>query len=183
MNTTSTRTTSTRTPSTPAGVRTHRSASRPLGALMAVLGSIGMLLGLTADPAAAIVVDTDRPRISAQELDFGRNWALGAPINGGFLDWDLTNGIVTPQLTGNLYINNASGTCARMQLRYYDVSHVRLATRSGGTVCAPDGSLNRWSVNLSPYGSAFVTHVHVVLQVQNNNGTYSDVGSQGWFLN
>ncbi|AGZ39962.1 hypothetical protein [Actinoplanes friuliensis] len=134
------------------------------------------LVAATALPAHAVVVDTDRPKISLQELDFGLNWAGGAPLNGGHLNWDVAGGVTTPRLDGSLYINNAAGTCARMRLESYDANHAFINSRNGGTVCAPNGALHSWSVNFAAPGTADTTHVHVILQVQNAGGSYSDAG-------
>lgn len=146
-------------------------------AAVAGLAASAAVVTATALPAHAVVVDTDRPKLTFQQLDFGLNWnGLGAPLNGGHLDWDVAGGVTTPQLEGNLYINNAAGTCARMRLVSYDDDHIVINTRSGGTVCAPNGALHTYSVDFDAPGHADTTHVHVILQVLNTNGTYSDVG-------
>ena len=146
-------------------------------AAAAGIAASAALVTATALPALAVVVDTDRPKITLQQVDFGLAWnGLGAPLNGGHLNWDVAGGLTTPQLDGNLYINNAAGTCARMRLVSYDVNHVLINSRNGGTVCAPDGALHTYAVNFSAVGNANTTHAHVILQVLNPNGTYSDAG-------
>jgi hypothetical protein len=138
----------------------------------------GAMVLFSAMPAQAVIVSTDPVRISEQELDFGRNFVAGAPINSGDLDWDVTGGLVSPILNnGNIYINNASGTCARMRVETYDTNHVFLGYRNGGTVCATNGSLHSWSVNFAAPGHADTTHAHVILQVQTVGG-YLDVATE-----
>ena len=51
-----------------------------------------------------------------------------------------------------------------------------IADRNGGTVCAPDGGLHAWTVYFAAPAGASITHAHAVLQEQNSNGTFSDVG-------
>jgi hypothetical protein len=149
-------------------------ATRTLVGLAATVA----LVGLAAMPAQAVIVSTDAVRITEQQLDFGRNWVTGAPINSGDLDWDVTGGLVTPILNnGNIYINNAAGTCARMRVEAYDANHVLLTSRNGGTVCAPNGALHSWSVNFGAPGHANTEHAHVILQVQTAGGGYIDVAT------
>lgn len=139
----------------------------------------GVMVMASAMPAQAVIVSTDPIRITEQQLDFGRNWVAGAPINSGDLDWDVTGGLVSPILNnGNIYINNASGTCARMRLEVYDINHNFLASRNGGTVCAPNGALHSWSVNFAAPGHANTTHAHVILQVQTAGGGFVDVATE-----
>jgi len=159
-----------------------RLIARPLTGLATVAVAVGLAVGAAALPAHAVVVHTSHPKITAQHLDFGTNYTLGAPLNGGDLDWDVAGGLTTPRLTGKLYINNDAGTCARMRLKSYDENHVWINTRNGGTVCASDGSLHTWNVDFAAPGDPDTTHVHVILQVQNTNGTYSNVGTAYTYL-
>lgn len=154
--------------------------SRRLAAKLAPAAILAGLVMGSATPAGAVTLATDRPKITAQELDFGNNWVVNAPVNGGYLYWNFNNGIVTPRLTGKIYINNASGTCARMQLQYFDGS-TKLATKNGGTVCAPNGALNTWNVDMAPYSSALTDKVKVVLQVKTGS-TWSNVGTDTEYL-
>jgi hypothetical protein len=141
------------------------------------LAAVCLAVGLTATPAQAYA--DDLVKFTEQELDFGRNWVAGAPLNSGELAWDFIGFLVSPTLSnGNIYINNASGTCARMRLETYDANHVFLGYANDGRVCAPDGSLNSWSVNVSAPANFFTTHAHVILQVQTAGGGYLDVATQ-----
>ncbi|MET7419766.1 hypothetical protein [Dactylosporangium sp. NPDC005555] len=136
-----------------------------------------LAVGLAAAPANAVVVSTDPVKITEQELDFGGSpWILGAPVNSGVLGWDNTGGRKSAILSGTLYINNASGTCARMRLETYDAAHNLVNYRDGGTVCAPNGALNPFSVYFQTAADPSISHAHAILQVQNTGGTYTDVG-------
>lgn len=175
-------TTTTATTDTTASGRSRRSLASRLARLVPVAVAAGLSMGALADPAGAIVLDTDRPRITGQQLDFGTNWLAGAPLNGGYLKWDVTNGVVKPMLTGNLYINNAPGTCGRMQLQYFNSAGTKLATKNGALKCATDGSRHTFAIDMKPYSSSAITKVKVVLQVQQSSGSFGTIGSQYWYL-
>lgn len=144
-------------------------------AAVAALVAVGVS-GLAAAPASAW--SQDRPKITDAGIDFGTNWdTFGAPLNGGYLDWNTSGGVVTPHLTGNLYLKNSNGTCARMRMEYFDASHLLIATRNGGTVCATSNALHTWSVNLQPFGASNVFHVHVSTTVETTPGNFVAVGT------
>ena len=157
------------------------SSSRSARLVFAALAVATLAVGISTAPASAVPVSSDPIRITAQELDFGADpWTLGSP-NQGVLVWDVAGGNTTPILRGKIYINNAAGTCARMRVESYDINHVFINARDGGTVCAPDGALHRWSVNLAPAGHPDTTHAHVMLQVQ-TGATWSNVGTGSAWL-
>ncbi|MGI5182719.1 hypothetical protein ACQEVZ_41335 [Dactylosporangium sp. CA-152071] len=146
--------------------------------LLVVLTTAALMVGLSGVPAHAVLVSTDPIKITEQELDFGADpWMIGAPLNRAVLGWDNTNGLRSAILSGTLYINNASGTCARMRLESYDANHNLVNSRNDGTFCAPNGALHSRIVYFAAPASASITHAHAVLQVQNSNGTYSDAGT------
>ena len=150
--------------------------TRGFAGIGVIAAALSLTLCINVLPAHAVVVDTDRPRIPGTPLDFGTNWGVGGPLNGGYLTWDVAGGLTTPHLTGNLYINNAAGTCGRMRIESYDINFLYLNSVNGGTVCAPDNSRHTWSVNLFAPGDPDTTHVHVVIEVQNASGAYSTAG-------
>ena len=162
--------------------RTHR-RSRLLRWLAGGVASVSLALGI-AGPASAYPWDDDRPKLTNQGIDFGINWdGFGAPLNGGELHWHTdAAGNVRPHLVnGNLYLNNSSGTTARMQIDYYDAAHNHLATRYGGEVTAPDNALHAYSVDLDPYEAPNVFHVHVSTTTETATpGVFQVVGSAGF---
>ena len=91
--------------------------------------------------------------------------ATGSPI----LDWNNPFGsnLTTPRLTapGNLYIENANGVEARMQIVHYsNAAHSSLiATRNGGTKVGTGAFLDVFPITLGGVNST-ATHVHVNLQ-------------------
>ena len=129
--------------------RTRRSSSIIRWAAAAAAAA-GIALAAAA-PASAW--DNDRPRITNQGIDFGTNWdGFGAPINGGELHWHTeSNGNVDPHLVGNLYLNNSSGTRARMKIEYFDADHNEIGEEFGGIVDAPDNGLHTFAVDLEPF--------------------------------
>lgn len=135
------------------------------------------IASVAAAPASAYTID--RPKITDSGIDFGTNWdTFGAPLNGGYLYWNVNAaGVVTPHLTGNLYLKNSNGTCARMQIDYYDVAHNLITTKTGGRVCATSNALHTWSVNLQPFGANNVHHVHVSTTTETTPGVFQIVGT------
>jgi hypothetical protein len=140
------------------------------------LSVVGLAVGLTATPAQAY--STDLIKFTEQNVDFGRTFVVGAPLDSGELDWDVPVFQVIPHLhNGNIYINNAPGVCARMRLEIYDDDHDFLDYRDGGTVCASTGALHAWSVDFSAPASIYTAHAHVILQIQTTGGGYLDVAT------
>ena len=128
--------------------------------------ALGLALGagLTfAGPAHAVVVDTDRPKLTGTGYDFGGSTLVaGSPTSGGRLTFDLSAGKVHPRLTGTLHLNDADGTCARMRLEYRDKHDNALTDpRYGGTVCAEDDRHRRFSVDLDPFADHEIHNVRV----------------------
>ena len=158
------------------------SRSRVLRWLAGGIASLAIVFGV-AGPAAAFPWADDHPKLTNQGIDFGRNWdGFGAPINGGDLHWHYdVSGNVRPHLLGNLYLNNASGTTARMQIDYYDAAHRLIHTEYGGAVTAPDNALHSWSVDLDPYEAPNVFHVHISTTTETATpGVFQVVGTDGF---
>jgi hypothetical protein len=152
--------------------RTRRRRSPVIRGLAALAAAAGLALA-SASPALAWA--DDRPKITNQGIDFGLNWdGFGAPLNGGELHWHVdSDGDIDPHLVGNLYLNNASGTTARMRIDYYNAAHQWLNTSYGGEVTAPDNARHTYSVDLSPYEHPSAVHVHV--------STTTETGTPGEF--
>ena len=142
--------------------------------------------GWSTTTSATYSMDThsDAVKITEDGFDFGgSSWGIGQPSNDGFVTWSIVNGVVTPRLTGAIHINNSSGECARMNLRYLTESGSFIDSRAGGTVCSPDNSHNSWSVNLAPFGHRDIGQVQVQLQTLASNGSYLTAGSQTVSIN
>jgi hypothetical protein len=130
----------------------------------------------TAGPAnAAFIGGTDRPRISESGRDFGNNQFLGAPLNGGIINWHFepATGVITPWISGQLYVNNLSGDCAQIVVKYHDSAHNELDIRSSPRYCPSDNRSHQYTISISSYGDPDVDHVIVQL----TNGYSTVVGS------
>ncbi len=129
-------------------------------------------------PASATVLDTDHPKVTESHFDFGKNWAVGAPVNGGDLKWDLINGYTYPKVSGYLYLTDEE--CGRVKVSYYDDDggdHTYLGERTTGTYCAPGNGKTQWWVSLSSFSSLYVDHVHVSVQRLNSSGSWTTMGT------
>jgi len=121
----------------------------------------------------------DDVKITQNGVDFGSvGWGIGAPSGDGTMSWGLDEAQVEPDLDGAIHLNNSSGVCARMNLRYLTEGGAFLTERAGGTVCAPDNGHHVFTVNLSPYDSNKIGQVTVQLQTLSANGNWSTAGSQ-----
>jgi hypothetical protein len=121
---------------------------------------------------------SDAVKITEDGVDFGGSgFSFGQPVGDGWVSWGIVEGVVTPRLTGTVHLNNSSGECARMNLRYYTESGAYLTERAGGTVCAGDNGHHSWSVDLDPYASSQIGLVTVQLQTLASNGSYVTAGS------
>jgi hypothetical protein len=121
---------------------------------------------------------SDAVKITEDGVDFGSSgFSLGQPTGDGWVSWGVYNGVVTPRLTGTVHLNNSSGACARMNIRYLTESGAFLHSEPGGTVCAPDNGHHAWSADLSPYGSTQIGQVTIQLQTLASNGSWITAGS------
>jgi hypothetical protein len=144
---------------------------RASAGLVAVIGTAALGVAALAGPAAASPQDTDRPKVTEKHHDFGENWTLGAPRNGGHLEWDQINGDNYVDLTGYHYLTDKA--CGRVKVLYYDDDHDLLSTDDSGLHCAPTNGKTQWFVSES-YSHDDVVHVHVELRDSANKLIGSD---------
>jgi hypothetical protein len=138
----------------------------------------------TASTTYSMDTHSDSVKITEDGVDFGDDsWSFGQPSGSGSVSWTIANGVVTPRATGIIHLNNSSGECARINLRYLTETGSYIDSRPGGTVCSPDNAHNRWSVNLAPYGHRDIGQVQVQLQTLASNGSYVTAGSQTVSIN
>lgn len=122
---------------------------------------------------------SDNVKIPENGVDFGSSgWTGSAPTGSGSMAWGLDGGVVEPHLTGTLHLNNSSGVCARMNLRYLTQSGVFVTKKHGGEKCASDNGHHSYSIDLSPYDSNKIGKVKVQLQTQGSNGSWNVAGSE-----
>jgi hypothetical protein len=125
-------------------------------------------------------VDTfdDSVKITEDGVDFGNGaWVSSGPAGSGDMSWGLDSGVVDPRLTGTLHLNNSSGVCARINLRYLTADGTFWTERHGGAKCASDNGHHEYDIDLSPYDSNKVAKVKVQLQTQGSNGSWNTAGS------
>ena len=94
-------------------------------------------------PAAhAAASDTDRPKVTAKHFDFGKNWTVNAPRNGGYAYWNLSNGVTSIDVEGYLYLTN--NECGRLRVEYYNDSHTLLTSKNAPRRCANGTAKRQW---------------------------------------
>jgi hypothetical protein len=126
-------------------------------------------------------VDThdDDVRITEDGVDFGGDgFSIGAPAGSGEMNWDFDDGDVTPRLVGALHLNNSSGVCARIRLRYLTDAGLLLTTREDAARCANDNGHHEWTIDFDPHTSNKIGQVRVQLQTQANNGSWLTAGAE-----
>jgi len=138
----------------------------------------GAALG-AAGPAEAVVIDTDRPKLTGTGYDFGNGTlAAGSPTKGGRVEFDLRNGRIRPRLTGTLHIKDADGTCARIKMRYRDKGNATLTDPvHSPTKCVDDDRHHEYSVDLHSFADDEIDNVKVTLQKKTASG-WSTVESE-----
>ena len=155
---------------------TEKTTQKPhLKALAGLAGAAALTAGVLASgvPAAhAAASDTDRPKVTAQHFDFGKNWTVNAPRNGGYAYWNLSNGVTSIDVEGYLYLTN--NECGRLRVEYYNDSHTLLTSKNAPRRCANGTAKRQWWETLS-YASTTVSHIHVVVQEEKANGTFAEV--------
>jgi hypothetical protein len=123
---------------------------------------------LAATPALATPIDN--VQFDTAKVDFGNSWAGGSPTTPGELDWSNVNGATC--LTGNLYMKQADGVSARVELEIYDdASHggdAPIATTRSQIKTAVGSALNVFSLSPSCINSNGV-HAHVKLLDDSSN--------------
>jgi hypothetical protein len=134
--------------------------------IAAVLGAAALGVATLAGPALANPSDTDRPKLTETHHDFGENWSLGAPRNGGHLEWELIGGVTHVDLTGNHYLTDQA--CGTVHVEYYDASHTEIGHDDSALHCAPGNPKAQWTISES-FADSRVEHVHVELKDSNGN--------------
>ena len=72
-----------------------------------------------------------------------------APAVSGDLIWLYGNGQYRADLTGDLTLGDANGSCARVRMNYF-ANGQSLTVNYGGTVCAGYGTSHTYTVDLTP---------------------------------
>lgn len=135
------------------------------------LGVAGATAGMA--PAHASASDTDRPKITEKHFDFGKNWAVSAPLNGGYMYWSLNGGVTTAELEGYLYLSDKE--CGRIHVEYYDDNNSFLAEKNSVVKCAPGNGKTQWWKTIT-YSNELVSEADISVQKQKNNGSFKNMG-------
>ena len=83
-----------------------------------------------------------------------------------------------PRVLGGLHLDNSSGVCARINLRYFTAAGAFLTSRADDEKCAGDNSHRYWVIEFGPYESNKIAKVKVQLQTQASNGSWNVAGSR-----
>lgn len=141
--------------------------------MIAALAVLAATVGVSATGRAqAATFDKDELRMSSADGNFhfggedGTDFAYGDPDDPGYITWNYSNGQVSAHLAGALHLVDVVGQCARMRLNYFDAAGNALATKFGGTVCAPDNTRHWWLVDLNPYASNEIAEMKVSIEKQ-----------------
>lgn len=156
--------------------------TRTATALTGLALTAGAVLA-TGSAAYAADFPTDRVKLLGAEVDFGRNWnTSNAPLNGGYLFWSLTDGEVEADLEGYLYMKNAAGDCAKVEIEYHDDDHNVLATDESPLYCTESNGKVQFFIN-EEERDQFTTHVVIRLWEDNgSDGSFSLVDSGTWHI-
>jgi hypothetical protein len=162
------------------------STRRAIIVVAAVVISLAAALMMTHASASAsgvkVAAPTDPILITEHHVDLGDpnwDWFLSEPGGPAPLVWEIDNssGVLRPHLVATIHLNNTKGTCARVNLRYYDASNMLLDQHAGGSACATDNTHLEFSVDQNPYSDNDIDHITVQLETQNASGSWSVLGS------
>lgn len=122
---------------------------------------------------------TDELKITESKVDFGsEDFAAGAPMRTGYVDWEIDDAVVTPNIWGYLHLNNSDDVCARLNVRYRTEAGAHLFTEPGDEHCAPNGGHHSWYVFMDDEGSDKVGEINVQLQTRAPGGSWTVEGNE-----
>jgi hypothetical protein len=158
--------------------------ARGTAVAIAVMAGVGIA---GAGPASADVRDNDSVYIAGfgSQADFGSGGhAGGQPLGAGNLAWDVQEERTAARLTGRVYWDDLfSGGCARVRVRLYNTSGVRVDTQYSGKACrSGSGSVVSKPVDLT----LSTAHAHKVVvttqKAASATSPFSNVDSQTWYF-
>jgi hypothetical protein len=119
----------------------------------------------------------DNVKITADGVDLGvHDLAFGEPTSPAEMTWSLSDEGVRPSLQGDVMLNNSSGVCARVNLKYMTDAGYVLWEEAGREYCAPDNDLHRYGFTLGSLRSDDLDKVKVQLQTLAANGDWQTAG-------
>lgn len=151
--------------------------------LVALLFTSTVFVATAATPASAAIVDTDRVLLTANGFDFGINWTLSGPRNGGYLDWDDDGATINPRLRGWLYINNEEDECAWVQVQHFTAAGQSLALAESDEYCAQTNSREQFWATVDDYDHPNIAYVTVRLIHRVSSNTAEILDTETEWLN
>jgi hypothetical protein len=148
----------------------------PLLAASALMASVGHA------SATINTNDTDRPKISAGDRDFGNKDFWGF-LSGGIVNWDETDSGTrstcpefTPWISGILYVNNLPHESTRVEVDYHDSRHNELYTWDSATFTPVDNKKHEYVISDAVYGSYDLDHIIIKIDAF-ENGSWKTKGT------
>jgi hypothetical protein len=145
---------------------------RSRGLALLVVAVVAALVAGAAHAGTGYLVDTD----SVSTIGSGTSFEF----RKGEVDWYWGSGEISAHLGGEIKIDEANGSCARMRLEYFNDS-VEIGTPTyGGTVCAPDSDSHYYTVDLNSWGSPDIDLIKVSLEKETASTGWSTVGQSAY---
>jgi hypothetical protein len=148
----------------------------PLLAASALVASVGHA------SATINTNDTDRPKISAGDRDFGNKDFLGF-LSGGIVNWDETDSGTrstcpkyTPWISGIPYLNTLSHQSTRVEVDYHDSRHNELYTWDSASFMPVDNKKHEYVISDAVYGSYELDHIIIKIDAF-ENGSWKTKGT------
>ena len=153
----------------------RRRKLRRLGGLAAA-ASLGLgAAAAVGSTASATVVDDDRPKVTERHFDFGKNWTVSGaaqrrlPRLGRGRRRDDAGAVGLPLPDRRGVRPGAGGVLRQRRGRARPARHRRLHDR----FCAPGNGKTQWWIVLDDFDSSLVDHVHVDVQQENADGSFT----------
>ena len=155
--------------------------------VLPVLAASGLVLGLTALPASAAVIDADTVLIQGGVADFGNPPHGGvAPAAPGRLTWDYSPTSaqrVTAQLTGTVFRDGTQpGACARVRMQLFNASNALIGSTASAAACAGDNGRASRPVSLVLAAPGSHRMVVTTQQQPSSGGPFVNTGTQTRFF-
>jgi hypothetical protein len=119
--------------------------------------------------AAAIAAGTARAETMVDVDDVPTLGSGSFEFRSGKLYWEWGNNKISATVEGEIKLDGASGSCARMRMEYWN-DNVSIIVKHGGTVCPPDGKSHSYTVDLNPYGDPDIDLVKLSLEKETVSG-------------
>ena len=106
----------------------------------------------------------------------GTGWAGGAPTSDASVSWPIDDGLVTPEFTMRLHMEDLGGVCGRIKVRYLTEDDAFLDSGKSTQRCPGDNNHYGYLADIPPYTSGEIGKVEVIAQTR-AGGQWNDSGS------